>query len=238
MPRAPGCWHGGPGVLGTTNTLPKNGAKKPANGISVSLLSPLLWIAQRQRWWSTVPPPHPSASGAPIPLASLLGDQGGGSPDLDPVPHFVPPAWSHNPYWARAWKQEDPTWGCAPLPSTLHSPGRLHVVQAHFQPLHGAPAQASGLALLEIMRPSLRVQLINNRKVLIIPLVPVFHKSSCCLMRSYEQTLSSLTLLRDTETEASQPKPSTLRQLKFPCIIGSWKAALSWFIPLLYSKFW
>lgn len=97
------------------------------------------------------------------------------------------------------------------------------------------PAQASGLALFEIMHPSLRVQLINNRKVLIIPLVPVFHKSSCCLMRSYEQALSSLTLLQDTET--SQPKPSTLRQLKFPFLIGSWKAALSWFIPLLYSKF-
>lgn len=64
VPRAPGCWHGGPGVLGTTDMLPKDRAKI-ANGIWVSLLSPLLglapllWIAQRQQWWSSEPPPHP-----------------------------------------------------------------------------------------------------------------------------------------------------------------------------------
>lgn len=77
---------------------------------------------------------------------------------------------------------------------------------------------------------SFKIQTINNRKLLIIPVAPTSHKFSQCLMRSYERALSSLTLLQSTGTETSQPKPSMLRQLKFPFLIGSWIAGLSIFM--------
>lgn len=129
VPRAPGCWHGGPGVLGTTKMLPKNRAKKAANGICVSLLSPLLglapllWIAQRQQWWSSVSPAHPSASGAPLPWHHFYGVRRRES-RFRSCPTLCPS--QPDPYWFTAW-------GCAPLPSTLHSPGRLHMHQHRLQ---------------------------------------------------------------------------------------------------------
>lgn len=169
VPRAPGCCHGGPGVLGTTNTLPRIRVKKEQTHLCVPPVSspgfsPSPLGSPGAAVMATVPPSQPSAN-APAPGITLGWPRGRGCRfRCCPTRVLLFPA----------QPREAP-----------HAPGTL-------QPLHRAPAQDWHS---EMMCASLRVQLINNIKVLIIPLVPVFHKSSCCLMRSYEQALSSLSLL-------------------------------------------